>query len=93
MCYMEVHMPQGEGAVSGVVSGIFGIWACIGFNRRNDAEKCIRLVCEFGALDSEFQTTSSSSFEFDFELAGSCLILMGSKTSSCLINIKICIFA
>jgi len=24
----------------------FGIWACIGFNRRNDAEKCIRLVYE-----------------------------------------------
>jgi len=22
MCYMEVHMPQGEGAVSGVVSGV-----------------------------------------------------------------------
>jgi len=24
----------------------FGIWACIGFNRHNDAEKCVRLVCE-----------------------------------------------
>jgi len=24
----------------------FGIWACLGFNRRNDAEKCTRLVCE-----------------------------------------------
>jgi len=24
----------------------FSIWACIGFNRHNDAEKCIRLVCE-----------------------------------------------
>jgi len=22
----------------------FSIWACIGFNRRNDAEKCIRLI-------------------------------------------------
>jgi len=43
---MKIHVPQGEGSVSGMVCGIFGIWACIGFNRRNDAEKCIRLVCE-----------------------------------------------
>ena len=41
-----IHVRQGEGAVSGMVSGIFGICACIGFNRRDDAEKCIRLVCE-----------------------------------------------
>jgi len=46
MCYMEVHVPQGEGAVSGLVLGNFGICACIGFNRRDDAEKCIQLVCE-----------------------------------------------
>jgi len=39
-------MPQGEGSVSGMVCGIFGISACIGFNRPNDTEKCIRLVCE-----------------------------------------------
>jgi len=39
-------VPQGEGAVSGMDSSIFGIGACIGFNRRDDAEKCIRLVCE-----------------------------------------------
>jgi len=37
---------QGEGSVSGMVCGIFGISACIGFNRPNDAEKFIRLVCE-----------------------------------------------
>jgi len=43
---MEVHVSQGKGFVSGMVCGIFGIWACIGFNRRNDAEKWIRLVCE-----------------------------------------------
>ena len=42
---------------------------------------------------SEFPTMSSSSFEFEFELARSFLILCGSKPSSCLINIKICIFA
>jgi len=36
-----VHVPQGKGAVSGMVSGIFGICACIGFNRHYDAEKCI----------------------------------------------------
>jgi len=46
MCYMGVHVPQGEGAVSGMDSSIFGIGTCIGFNRRDDAEKCIRLVCE-----------------------------------------------
>ena len=43
---MKVHVPQGEGSVSGMVCGIFGISAYIGFNRPNDAEKCIRLVCE-----------------------------------------------
>jgi len=43
---MGVHLPEGEGAVSGMDSGIFGICACIGFNRRDDVEKCIRLVCE-----------------------------------------------
>ena len=39
---------------------------------------------------SEFQTTSSSSFEFEFELARRFLILRGWKTSSCLIR---CSFA
>ena len=44
---MEVHVPQGEGAVFSMVSGTFDIcMACIGFNRRNDAEECIRLVCK-----------------------------------------------
>jgi len=41
----------------------------------------------------EFPTTSSSSFEFEFELARSFLISCGSKPSSYLINILICIFA
>ena len=41
----------------------------------------------------EFPTTSSSSFEFEFELARSFLISCGTKPSSYLINIKICIFA
>jgi len=41
-----VHVPQGVGAVSGIVSGIC---APIRLNGRNDVlyiEKCIRLVCE-----------------------------------------------
>jgi len=42
------------------------------------------------AIFSDFPTTSSSSFEFEFELARSFLILRGSKTSSCLIR---CSFA
>ena len=39
-------MPQGEGAITGVVSGIFRHLRMHCFNRRHDAEKCIRLVCE-----------------------------------------------
>ena len=54
---MEVHVPQGEGAVSGLVSGKFGICACVGFNARDDAEKCIRLVCEKLAVFPHAQYT------------------------------------
>ena len=38
--------PHGKGLFLAWYLAFFGIWACIGFNRRNDAEKCIRLVCE-----------------------------------------------
>jgi len=37
---------KGKGLFLAWYLAFFGIWACIGFNRRNDAEKCIRLVCE-----------------------------------------------
>jgi len=39
-------VPQGEGAVFGIVSGIFRRLHMHCFNRQHDAEKCIRLVCE-----------------------------------------------
>jgi len=45
----EVHVSQEEGAVSGMVSGIFWHLRPIRLNERNDvlfAEKCIQLVCE-----------------------------------------------
>ena len=37
---------KGKGLFLAWFVAFFGIWACIGFNRPNDAEKCIRLVCE-----------------------------------------------
>jgi len=44
-----VHVPQAEGAVYGMVSGIFQHLRPIRFNGWNDilfSEKCIGLVCE-----------------------------------------------
>ena len=43
---MEVHVPQGEGLFLAWFVAFFVISACIDFNRPNDAETCIRLVCE-----------------------------------------------
>jgi len=37
---------KGKGLFLAWFLAFLSIWACIGFNRRNDAEKCIRLVCE-----------------------------------------------
>jgi len=37
---------KGKGLFLAWFLAFFGISACIGFNRPNDAEKCIRLVCE-----------------------------------------------
>jgi len=37
---------KGKGLFLAWFLTFFGIWACIGFNGRNDPEKCIRLVCE-----------------------------------------------
>jgi len=37
---------KGKGLFLAWFRAFFGICACIGFNRRDDAEKCIRLVCE-----------------------------------------------
>jgi len=37
---------KGKGLFLAWFLAFFGIWACIGFSRRNDAEKCIQLVCE-----------------------------------------------
>ena len=45
-CVRWKYVLQGEGTVSGVVFGIFRQLRMHCFNRRHDAEKCIRLVCE-----------------------------------------------
>jgi len=37
---------KGKGLFLAWFVAFSGIWACIRFNRPNDAEKCIRLVCE-----------------------------------------------
>ena len=56
-------------------------------------ESEVKSVVKSGLCGEEFQTSSSSSFEFEFELARTFQFLAGSEMSSCLINIKICIFA
>ena len=43
---MKVHVPQGEGAVSDMVSGIFRNFGSIVFNRENGVLIDDRLVCE-----------------------------------------------
>jgi len=63
---MEVHVLQAEGAVSGMVSGIFRKFGSIDFNRRHDVEKCIRLVCEKLRVFSYAQYTVEFCVKFPF---------------------------
>ena len=82
-------MPQGEEAVSGLVSGNFGIFACIGFNRRDDAEKCIRLVCEKLAVFpyARYIPLNSASYSLSYDMVRF-KIEEGWKRNSCAKCIK-----